>query len=266
MVRIPTNKWIAPLALVLFLVVQLTLPARAEEKITLAAAADLKYALDEVVVLFIRENPDARVETVYGSSGKFHAQIRQGAPYDLYFSADIAYPRALVEAGLAASEVQPYGIGRIVLWGTTRDAAKMTLMALADLADPAITRIAMANPRHAPYGQRAEEALRSAGIWERVKPRLVFGENVAQSAQFVQTGNAQFGIIALSLALSPELSEHGSYVLIPETLHRPLEQGFIITRRAAGKPLAQRFARFMKGTDARATMTRYGFVLPGEAK
>ena len=250
MVRIPTNKWIAPLALVLFLVVQLTLPARAEEKITLAAAADLKYALDEVVVLFIRENPDARVETVYGSSGKFHAQIRQGAPYDLYFSADIAYPRALVEAGLAASEVQPYGIGRIVLWGTTRDAAKMTLMTLADLADPAVARIAMANPRHAPYGQRAEEALRSAGIWERVKPRLVFGENVAQSAQFVQTG----------------LSEHGSYVLIPETLHRPLEQGFIITRRAAGKPLAQRFARFMKGTGARATMTRYGFVLPGEAK
>lgn len=266
MVRIPTNKWLKPLVLALFLMVLFVLPVRADEKITVAAAADLKYALDDIVVLFIRKNPDARVETVYGSSGKFHAQIRQGAPYDVYFSADIAYPRALIEAGLSASEVQPYGIGRIVLWSTTRDAGKMTLTGLADSSDSSITKIAMANPRHAPYGQRAEEALRAAGIWEKVQPRLVLGENVAQAAQFVQTGNAQFGIIALSLALSPELSQHGNHVLIPDTLHRPLEQGFIITRRAADKPLAQRFARFMQGTEARAIMTRYGFLLPGEAK
>jgi len=139
-------------------------------------------------------------------------------------------------------------------------------MTLADLADPAIRKIAIANPKHAPYGKRAEEALKAAGVWEKMQAKLVYGENVAQAAQFVQTGNAQAGIIALSLALGPELAKRGSYALIPDKLHQPLEQGFIVTRRAAGNPLAQAFASFMTGQEARAVMTRYGFVLPGEVK
>lgn len=235
--------------------------AQAGEKITIAAAADLKFALDEIVVLFGKAHPADRVETIYGSSGKFQAQIRLGAPFDLYFSADIAYPRALKAEGFAASEVQPYAVGRIVLWSPSRDAGRMTL---ADLADPAIRKIAIANPKHAPYGKRAEEALRAAGVWEKVEPKLVYGENIAQTAQFVQTGNAQAGIIALSLALSTELSKQGGYALIPDNLHQPLEQGFIITQRAAANPLAQAFARFMMGHEARTVMTRYGFALPGE--
>ncbi len=237
--------------------------AYAGEKITIAAAADLKFALDEIVVLFNKTHPADRVETIYGSSGKFQTQIRQGAPFDLYFSADIAYPRALKEEGFAASEVQAYAVGRIVLWSTSRDAGKMTL---ADLADPAIRKIAIANPKHAPYGKRAEEALKAAGVWEKVEAKLVYGENVAQPEQFVQTGNAQAGIVALSLALSPELAKQGSYALISDTLHQPLEQGFIVTKRAADNPLAQAFARFMVSGEARAIMTRYGFVLPGEVK
>jgi molybdate transport system substrate-binding protein len=237
--------------------------AYAGEKITIAAAADLKFALDEVVVLFNKSHPADQVETIYGSSGKFQTQIQQGAPYDMYFSADIAYPRALKEAGLAASGVQPYAVGRIVLWSASRDAGKLTL---ADLVDPTIQKIAIANPKHAPYGKRAEEALRAAGVWEKVEAKLVYGENVAQTAQFVASGNAQVGIIALSLALSPELSKQGSYALIADTLHQPLEQGFIITRRAAANPLVQAFASFMVSREARAVMARYGFVLPGEAK
>jgi molybdate transport system substrate-binding protein len=237
--------------------------AHAGEKITIAAAADLKFALDEIVALFGKAHPADQVETVYGSSGKFQTQIRQGAPFDLYFSADIAYPRALKAEGFAASEVQPYALGRIVLWSPSRDAGKMTL---ADLADPAIKKIAIANPKHAPYGKRAEEALKTAGVWEKVEGKLVYGENVAQAVQFVQTGNAQAGIVALSLALSPELAKQGGYALIPDTLHRPLEQGFIVIKRAAGNPLAQAFARFMADREARAVMVRYGFVLPGEAK
>ena len=237
--------------------------AHAAEKITIAAASDLKFALDEIVALFAKTHPADRVETIYGSSGKFQAQIRQGAPFDLYFSADIAYPRKLKEEGFAAAEVQPYALGRIVLWSASRDAAKMTL---ADLADPSIHKIAIANPKHAPYGKRAEEALKAAGVWEKVEARLVYGENIAQAAQFVQTGNAQAGIVALSLALSPELAKQGGYALISDTLHQPLEQGFIVTKRAADNPLAQAFARFMAGQEARAVMTRYGFVLPGEAK
>lgn len=232
------------------------------EKITIAAAADLKFAMDELAANFKSANPAAEVELVYGSSGKFYTQIQHNAPYDLYFSADIAYPRKLAEEGLAASAVQPYAVGRIVLWSATLDATKMTLQ---NLAAPQIARIAIANPKHAPYGKRAEEALRSAGLWDKVEPKLVYGENIAQTAQFVQTGNAQVGIIALALAVSPELSQRGGYWLIPDNLHEALEQGFIITRRAAGNALARRFADYMGSLPARAVMVKYGFVLPGEA-
>lgn len=236
---------------------------RAEDKITIAAASDLKFALDEIVVLFRNAHPAAQIETLYGSSGRFSTQIRQGAPYDIYFSADIAYPRDLYTEGLGSSEVQAYGVGRIVLWSRSRDTGKMTL---ADLADPSIGKIAIANPRHAPYGKRAEEALKAAGVWEKVAPRLVYGENIAQTAQFVQSGNAQVGIIALSLALSPELAKQGSYALIPDTLHQPLQQGFIITKRAADNSLAREFARFIASKEARTIMARYGIVSPGEVE
>jgi molybdate transport system substrate-binding protein len=237
--------------------------AYAQEKITIAAAADLKFALDEIVVLFKSTHPAAQIETTYGSSGQFSTQIRQGAPYDLYFSADIAYPSALVSEGLAASEVQSYGVGRIVLWSQSRDAGKMTL---ADLTDPTIQKIAIANPQHAPYGKRAEEALKAAGVWEKMESKLIYGENIAQAAQYVQSGNAQVGIIALSLALGPELSKQGSYALISDKLHRLLEQGFIITKRAADNSLAREFSIFMASKEARTIMRRYGFSLPEEGK
>ncbi|MBP6676750.1 MAG: molybdate ABC transporter substrate-binding protein, partial [Vitreoscilla sp.] len=164
-------------------------------------------------------------------------------------------------AGLAASEVNPYAVGRIVLWSATMDASKMTL---ASLADAKITRIAIANPKHAPYGKRAEEALRAIGVWDKVEPKLVYGENIAQTAQYVQTGNAQVGVLALSLALSAELASKGGYWLIPDNLHSPLEQGFVITRQAGAKALAKRFAEHMGSPAARAVMTKYGFVRPGE--
>jgi molybdate transport system substrate-binding protein len=237
--------------------------AHAEEQITIAAAADLKFALDEIIVLFKRTHSAAQIAVIYGSSGNFSTQILQGAPYDIYFSADIAYPRVLKAEGYASAEVQTYGIGRIALWSASRDASKMTI---SDLADPSIHKIAIANPRHAPYGKRAEEALKAAGVWEKVESKLVYGENIAQTVQYVQSGNAQVGIIALSLALNPELAKQGGYALISDKLHAPLEQGYIITRRAADNVLAREFARFMSGRESRAIMIRYGFVLPGEVK
>ena len=230
-------------------------------KITVAAAADLKFAMDEIVTTFKQANPGNEVDVIYGSSGKFHTQIQQGAPYDLYFSADIAFPRELVKAGFAASEATPYAFGRIVLWSASQDASKMTL---ASLTDQKIARVAIANPKHAPYGKRAEEALRASGLWEKVESKLIYGENIAHTAQFVQTGNAQVGIIALALAVNPELANKGGYWLIPENLHEPLEQGYIITKRAEGNALAKRFADYMGSKPARAVMTRYGFVLPNE--
>ena len=250
------------LGLFLLLVVQALLPAaQAGERITVAAAADLKFAMDEIVADFRSARPDDAVEVVYGSSGKFATQIRQGAPFDLYFSADIAYPRALEAEGLALGPTRPYAVGRIVLWSRTRDAGALRLQ---DLADPALGRIAIANPRHAPYGKRAEEALRAAGVWDAVQPRLVQGENIAQTAQFVQTGNAAVGIIALSLALNPALAGQGGYHLIDAVLHAPLEQGFILTRKAEGKALATAFADYIGTEAARAVLVRYGFELPGE--
>lgn len=232
------------------------------ETITVAAAADLKFAMDEIVTAFEAAHPGDRIEVVYGSSGKFHTQIQQGAPYDLFFSADVDLARHLAANGFAASEVEPYAIGRLVLWSATLDATRMTL---ESLLDPAITRVAIAHPQHAPYGRRAEEALRAAGLWERVEPKLVFGENISQAAQFVESGNAQVGILALSLAIAPQLAARGGYSLVPEALHTPLEQGFVVTRRSSGNALARRFADFVCGAAGRASMMRYGFALPGES-
>ncbi len=241
-------------------VMLLALPAHAE-KITIAAAADMKFAMEEIATVFRQANPKEEVEVIYGSSGHAFTQIQQGAPYDLYFSADINYPRELVKVGLTASEPELYAIGRITLWSSSLDATKMTL---ESLTDPKIEHIAIANPKHAPYGKRAEEALRAAGLWEKLEPKLVYGENIVKSAQFVQSGNAQVGIIALSLVVNPELAGKGGYWLIPDNLHEPLEQAFIITKRAEKNGLAKRFAEYMKSKESRAVMIRYGFVLPGE--
>jgi len=246
----------------LFLVCSLLVSTTAHaEKITVAAAADLKFAMDEIVTSFNKSHSGHQVEVIYGSSGKFFTQIQQGAPYDLYFSADINYPHELAKKGLATSNVTPYAVGRVVLWSNSMNATKMTL---ASLTDPKIAKIAIANPKHAPYGKRAEEALRASGMWDKVQSKLVFGENIAHTAQFVQTGNAQVGIIALSLAFNPELSNKGGYYLIPDTLHQPLEQGYVITKLGAGKPLAKQFAQYMTSKETRRIMTKYGFVLPGE--
>jgi len=249
-------------ATLVILAASLIAPAALAGSLTIVAAADLKFAMDEIVAAFRKVHPDDRIHVIYGSSGKFHTQIQQGAPFDLYFSADIAFPRGLEEKGLSAGPTRPYAVGRIVLWSNVRDATEMTLR---DLADPTIRKIAIANPRHAPYGMRAEEALRSVGLWNPLQGKIVQGENIAQTAQFVQTGNAEVGIIALALALNPTLVEAGGYHLIDDSLHEPLEQGFIITQRAADNPLAVTFADFMGGPEARKIMIRYGFVLPGEA-
>lgn len=232
------------------------------EQITVAAAADLKFAMDEIVTGFKKEYPGNNLNVTYGSSGKFHTQIQQGAPFDIFFSADISFPRELAAKGFAASEVRPYAVGRIVLWSNSMDATKMTL---AGLTDQKITKIAIANPKHAPYGKRAEEALKASGVWDKLQPKFVLGENIAQTAQFVQTGNAQIGIIALSLAVNPELAKKGGYYLVPNNLHNPLEQGYIITKLGANKPLVKKFADYMGSKKARSIMSKYGFVLPGEA-
>jgi len=237
-------------------------PAVLAEKITIAAASDLKACLDEVAANFRKAHAGDEVEVVYGSSGKFKTQIEQGAPFDLFFSADIAFPRDLLKAKLAVGEVHPYAIGRLVLLSKTIDAGTLEVV---DLTRSDIRKIAIANPQHAPYGKRAEEALRASGVWEKVEGKLVYGENISQTAQFAESGNAQVGMLALSLVLGPELAGKGSYSLVPDSLHEPLEQGFVITKRAADNALAKAFADYMSSGQTRAVMVRYGFALAGEA-
>ena len=250
-----TRLIFAVLALALLLAAA---PLRAEQ-IRVAAAADLRFAMDEVVRLFGKSHPGNTVEVSYGSSGKFYAQIRNGAPFDLFFSADIELPKKLVEQGLAVPEVIPYALGRIVVWRPGRHTPPL---ALADLAQPEMRRIAIANPKHAPYGMRAVEALKAANVWNSVESRLIYGENIAQTAQFVQTGNADAGIIALSLALAPAFADTGSHALIPADLHQPLRQGFVILKHGDGKALARDFAAFFATGNVRTIMSRYGFSLP----
>lgn len=245
-------------ALLAFLVGLLWASAAHAGSFTVAAASDLRYALDEVVVAYREAHPDDEVTVIYGSSGKMTTQIINGAPYDLFLSADIAFPEKLREASEAASEPSAYAVGRIVIWSQRHDA---TALRLEDLTEPSIRRIAIAQPTHAPYGMRAREALKSAGVWEDIQDKLVFGENIAHAAQMARSGAADVGIIALSLANFPALAEHPHH-LIDESLHKPLIQGYVVTRRGAGKESVERFLRFKESAPALEIMERYGFVKP----
>lgn len=238
------------------------LPARAES-VTIAAASDLQFALADVVGAMRAERPGDTFTLIYGSSGKLCTQIMNGAPFDLFFSADITYPRRLDVQGLTAGAVHPYAVGRLVFWTLTPALAGT---ALKNLPASAVRKLAIANPAHAPYGQRAMEALQHEGVWDAMRPRLVLGDNIAQAAQFVASGAADAGIVALALVLSPPLAGKGSWAPIPAAWHSPLEQGFVVLERAHDNRLAHRVAEAMAEAPARAVLRRHGFVLPGDVQ
>lgn len=247
-------------ALTLGFLASLLAGARAQAgQATAAVAAGMKFAMDDIVAEFRRQNPRDTFDVVYGATGKLQTQVQQGAPFDLFFAADNTTPLDLAKAGFAGAEMRIYAVGRLGIWSGSVDASKLTL---ADLTDSKFTRIAIGNPKVSPYGKRAEEALRKAGVWDKVAARLVLGENITQTAYFVESGNAQVGLIALSLALSPELAKKGGYALIPDDMHLPLEQGFIVTKRGVGNPVAAAFARFMQSKEVKAILLRYGYLLP----
>jgi molybdate transport system substrate-binding protein len=231
--------------------------------VTIAAASDLTYAITEIAANFEKAT-GCRVQMSMGSSGNFLTQIENGAPFDLFFSADIAYPKKLEGEGLAApGGTYVYAVGKIVLW-TRNDSRADIGKGLAALSDPAFHKIAIANPAHAPYGRAAEEALRKTGVWESVKDRLVLGEDISQAAEFVQSGNADAGIIALSLVLSPAMKGQGRTWQIPENLYAPIEQGAAVLRAAKNPQAAQQFLSYIKLPATAALLEQYGFVLPSE--
>lgn len=224
-------------------------------KITIAAAASTRAAVDELVAAFAVARPEDEASVVYGASGKLFAQIRQGAPYDVFVSADTAYPDALREASVGAGPVQIYGFGRLVLW--RRDCSD-GLPTLQGLTDAHVTRIAIANPDLAPYGERARQAMQAVGVWAAAKHKLVFGENVGQAAQFALSGNAQVGIIALSQALTPAMRDAGCHAEIPADLYAPLAQGLVLTERGSRNALAAAFVAFMLGSEGASILRRHG--------
>lgn len=229
--------------------------------VTIAAASDLKFALDEIAALVAEQDPDVAVRITYGSSGQFVQQIRNGAPFDLYLSADRAYVDDLVSEGLAdAEDVFPYAVGRLVTWYP--QGAPDGTPDLAALADPSVRTVAIANPEHAPYGRAAVAALESAGVATAVTPKLVLGENVAQAAEFARTGNADAAVVALSLVLADPVRDLGEWTEVPLDSYPRLDQAGAVLA-GAEHPEAARIVRdVITGDAGRAILEEYGFSLP----
>jgi molybdate transport system substrate-binding protein len=247
------------LALCLFVITSVNLAVA--EEITIAAASDLNFAFREIATEYEKASGN-RVRLTLGSSGNFYAQIQNGAPFDLYFSADITYPKKLEEAGLTVpGSLYQYAVGRIVLWtgnGSPLDLSK----GLEILREPTIRKIAIANPKHAPYGKAAVAAMEHFKVYDLVKDKLILGENISQAAQFIESGACDIGIIALSLAIAPAMKSKGTYWEVPAEAHPALDQGAVILKQSTNQEAARQFLEFIKGPQGQEIMKRYGFTLP----
>jgi molybdate transport system substrate-binding protein len=240
-----------------------SLPVQAGDNILIAAASNLRFAMHEICQGFQEANSSIQTKVSYGSSGNFFAQIKQGAPFDIFFSADKTYPELLEKEGLTANEMQEvYAVGKIVLW-LPNESKVDSDKGLQAVISPRVTKLAIANPRHAPYGRAAEESLRYYGLWEKVEGKLIYGENISQTAQFVHTGAADAGIIALSLAISPKMLQEGRYWVIPDESHSDIEQIYVVLKKGKEKESVRKFLDFIHGEKGGKILSRYGFVIPG---
>lgn len=250
------------LSLTLVLLVALPIKAHSSRIPLIAAASDLRFALTDIVALFQSQTGQS-VKLSFGSSGNFARQIRQGAPFDIYFSADENYVLKLFRDGLTRDQGALYGIGRLVIIAPHNStlAVDGSLDGLrAMLKQDQITRFAIANPDHAPYGRSAEELLKYYGLWGEIDQHIIVGENISQAAQFATSSSAQGGIIAYSLALSPKVAALGNFALIPEETHSELRQRMVLLKNAG--PISEQFYTFVQRGDVRAIFRKYGFTLP----
>lgn len=256
MMAFPRISRLCAFALVVFF-----LTSAAAEEITVAAAADLQFAFKDIAARFENDTGNS-IKLVFGSSGNFTNQIKNGAPFDMFFSADIGYPRQLETDGLVEpGTLYHYANGKIVLWA--RKGSNVAVdHGLKLVLERAISKIAIANPQHAPYGRAAVAALRHEGIYEQVQGKLVLGENISQTAQFVETGNADVGIVALSLVLAPAMQGKGKYWLIPESWYPAIEQVCVTLKSSHHKQVAQQFLAYLKKPEIARLMQVYGFVVP----
>lgn len=232
-------------------------PVRA---LSVAIAANLKPAFDEIVPLFRARNPGVEVKVTVGASGALHAQLQNGAPFDLFLSADVEFPGKLAAAGLTTGPATIYALGKLVVWVPNGSNVDVERAGLAALRDPSVRKIAVANPQVAPYGRAAVEALRAAKLLDALEPRFVLGQSVAQVAQFAQSGNAQAAFLPLSLAVVPPLSKEGRHVAVPGA--PPVPQALVVLRSAKDPALAKELADFVRGPESRAILAKLGYGLP----
>src|ERR1700732_2497364 len=231
------------------------------QAVKVATAADLKFAMTELASRFETQG-GTKLDVTYGSSGNFLTQIQNGAPFDLFFSADSEYPKKLEAAGLAEPETLcEYAVGHIVIWTPGDSGINAAKDGWKCLLDQRVRKIAIANPEHAPYGRAAFTAMKKGGIYEQVKNKLVYGENISQAAEFVQSGNAQVGIVALSLAISPAM-KNGNKWEIPTDSYPPIKQAVVVLKASKNKEAARRFLEFVYGSQGREILQRFGFTVP----
>ena len=236
------------------------------QEILAAAAADMSAALPQLVETYTKKTGQA-VKLSFGSSGNLANQIRNGAPFDVFFSADEEYPRQLIAEGLASKDaLYRYAVGRLVLWVPDDSPLDLSKLGMKALLDPSVKKVAIANPAHAPYGHAAEAALRHFGIYDQISSRLVLGENVSQAAQFVESGNAEAGLIALSHALAPALKGKGRYWTVPLDAYPTLNQAAVVLSRSKQQDAARRFLEFLRTPEAISLLSSYGFSLPAETR
>jgi molybdate transport system substrate-binding protein len=234
------------------------------QEITVAAAADMTAVLPELAARYTKQTGQA-VKLSFGSSGNLTNQIRNGAPFDVFFSADEEYPKQLVADGLAVSDsLYRYAVGRLVLWVPNESILDLQKVGIQALLDPSVKKVAIANPQHAPYGRAAEAALRHFGIHDQVAAKLVLGENVAQAAQFVESGNAQAGLIALSHALAPAMKKKGRYWTVTLDSYPTLNQAVVVLSQSKSQAAARKFLEFVRSPEATSLLEEYGFSLPAE--
>jgi molybdate transport system substrate-binding protein len=246
-----------------FVSLLLLAPALHGQTLRIAAAADLQFAMGELAGRF-ENRTGTKVTVSYGSSGNFRTQIQNGAPFDVFFSADLQYPQQLIAGGFADGEsLYVYGHGRLVLWTPAGSGLRLAERGFAALRDPRVQKIAVANPEHAPYGRAAVATLQKAGLYDDVKGKLVFGENISQAAQFAQSGSAQVGIIALSLTFA-EGMKGGEQWAVPADLYSLLEQGTVLISASQNKRAARAFLEFVKSEEGRRILERYGFTLAAQ--
>jgi molybdate transport system substrate-binding protein len=236
----------------------------ADHEINVAAAADLNAALQELAANY-EKRTGVVVKLSFGASGALTQQIQNGAPFDVFFSADMDYPRQLITRGQAdGATLYRYAVGKLVLWVPNDSPLDVEHKGMDVLLDPSVKKIAIANPQHAPYGRAAAAALKHYGLYEKVTDRLVLGESISQAAQFVESGNAQVGFVALAHAIAPSMQGKGKYWMVPAEAYPPLDQGAVLILHSSHKQDAAAFLEYMKTVEVSALLRRYGFSIPDQ--